>query len=88
MRRTLIMMTAAAALVLPAGPALAAQPSGSWCAAGWAEWDVTTEPYQQDNLADGDGDGTVCARALGMGHSKQLGTDATIYIFDDNVFPA
>lgn len=88
MRNTLITTAATAALLLPAGPALAAQPSGSWCAAGWQTWDVSNEPYQQDNAADENGNGIVCARALGKGQSKQLDTAMTIYIFADDEFPA
>lgn len=87
MRRILITLGAAAALVLPAESALAAPPTGSWCAAGWERWDVTTDPYKMDNAADDDGNGTVCARALGQGHSQQLGVSATIYMFDDDVRP-
>lgn len=88
MRSTLITTAATAALLLSAGPAQGAQPSGSWCAAGWQTWDVSTEPYQQDNAADEDGNGFVCARALGEGQSKQFDTSLTIYNFADDVFPA
>ena len=88
MRRTLITMGATAAMLLPAGPALATPPSGSWCAAGYVHWDVATEPYQADGAADTNGNGTVCARALGKGLSKQFGVELTIYRFTDDVFPA
>ena len=79
-----------AALVLPAGPALAAPPSGSWCATGWERWDVSAEPHQMDDRVDeaGNGNGIVCARALGEGWSKKFGVPDTIYNFDDDVHPA
>lgn len=88
MRRTLFTIGAAAAFLLPAGPALAAPPTGSWCAAGWERWDVTAEPYKMDDAADENSNGTVCARALGEGHSKRRGVTATIYMFADDVWPA
>lgn len=86
MRTMLITTAATAALLLPgATPVLAATPTGG-CAAGFLHWTATTEPYQVDDAVDeaGNGDGYVCARALGEGHAKQFGVDATIYMFTDN----
>lgn len=76
--------TVIAALVVTSAPAAFAAPPDDGCARGFEAWDVTNEPYQADDAADGDGDGWVCARQLGVGASTSLGVDFPIYVFFDN----
>lgn len=72
-------------LVAGASAASAAAPDDG-CARGFEVWSVDEEPYQVDNAVDaaGNGDGSVCARALGAGASTSVGADFTIYVFTDN----
>ena len=82
-------------LVTGASAATAAAPEDG-CARGFELWDVDDPandysdemPYMADNRVDenGNGDGSVCARALGGGVSISVGmpSDFVVYEFSDN----
>lgn len=82
MRKLMIAITAALAVVGTAPAASAAAFAPGSCPAGFQVWNVTAEPYRADNLADEDGNnnGWVCARAIGMPHPS----GNQIYIFSDD----
>ena len=50
---------------------------------GFRLWPTSTEPYQADNAADFNGDGSVCARAT-KDTFEQGGVTYTVYLFVDN----
>ncbi len=87
MRNIAVALMVTALSVVPAQAALADPPSDG-CARGYTLWDVATEPYQADNRADedGNGDGWVCARA--MGNQTAGDEERQIYLFADNDLPA
>lgn len=89
MRKFAATLVAVAALsMVPVQAALADAPSDG-CPRGYDLWDVTTEPYQADNQSDENGDGWVCARAMGnQTFTDENGDEHQIYLFRDNDLPA
>jgi hypothetical protein len=86
------MAVTSVALALPtalATPAAAATGGGA-CpapASSFRSWDVTTEPYQADDAADFNGDGSVCARPT-KDTFQDGGHTYTVYLFIDDNLPA
>ena len=88
MKRFLVASLAASALAVggfQAGQAGATTAAGGCPASpsGFKLWPVSTEPYQADNAADFNGDGSVCARAT-KDTFVQGGVTYTVYLFVDN----
>lgn len=81
MNRTLVTAAVTALMVLGGSPAMAAPPADG-CPRGYELWNVDAEPYKQDDNADHNADGLVCARQLGEGASRDF--DGPIYVFGDN----
>lgn len=80
-------LAATAGLLLLATPAQAQSP-GDACPpgnSGFILWDVSTEPYQVDNLVDehGNGDGWVCAQPWKV-VTDENGNPFQLYNFIDN----
>ncbi|MEX0754889.1 MAG: hypothetical protein WD556_07185 [Actinomycetota bacterium] len=50
-------------------------------------WDVETEPYQADNAADANGNGSVCSRPTKQTFIED-GETYTVYLFIDDNVPA
>lgn len=90
MRKIVVTLFAAALSVAPAQAAFA-DPPDDGCPKGHEVWDVDAEPYQADNRTDaeGNGDGLVCAWAMGN-HTfiDGSGQERQIYRFADNDLPA
>jgi hypothetical protein len=86
-----------AALSLIAGgiliAGLAGQASGkspfTGCPPSYQVWDISTQPYQADNLVDqkGNNDGTVCAKQIDDKTFALNGAMFPLYNFIDNAVP-
>jgi hypothetical protein len=88
MRRFVALSLATCALVMggtQAGTAAAATTTGGCPASpsGFQLWPVSTEPYQADNAADFNEDGSVCARPT-KDTFEEGGVTYTVYLFIDN----
>ena len=81
---TLAATVAVAAGVTAQAPAA---PSHRGCPPSFTSWPVSTEPYQADNQVDaeGNGDGSVCAKPLDAKTFQVGGQTYQIYNFIDNV---
>ena len=71
-----------------AGQASAKSPF-TGCPPSYQVWDVSTQPYQADNLVDqkGNNDGTACAKQIDDKTFELNGAMFPLYNFIDNAVP-